>query len=420
MIVTAVSVTHHTRASSIFILADDLSGAADCAVGGTRAGLKSVVLLDGSVAEPPDVVAVDADSRYRTPEESRAVNHAIWRAHAAPGRLFYKKIDSTLRGNFATDTAALVAAGVAIVAPAFPNVGRTTRYGRVVVDGVPLERTGIWSNEPIQGEADIVAMLRSAGASALNVSLETVRGDLRAALARLVWDGQVQALVCDAETDDDLGAIAAASDGLPVYFVGSAGLLPHVIRAAGLEGRAEPPHLAFAGAIVTVVGSLADASRRQVRALESREGVATFELAPEVLRARDDHPAWHQSRDQLEQALSAGGDAIIRTAVAEHVDIAEGRVLCESLGQWLAASAPRVGALVVTGGETARAVLMAMGVRGLHLAREVAPGIALSLTLGERSIPVITKAGAFGSSSALLDCYRELAAIRRAAAHGTA
>ena len=211
------------RVDSMFILADDLCGAADCAVGGAKTGLKSIVLLDHTVNESAQVVAVDADSRYRTPAVSRAINLAIWRSHSAPGRLFYKKIDSTLRGNFATDTSSLVGAGVAIVAPAFPQAGRTVREGRAFVKGVPLERTEIWSNERMHGEAELVAMLRAEGVSALNVPLETVRGDLRRELARLVSGGQVQAVVCDAEEDDDLAAIAGASLGLPVYWVGFCG-----------------------------------------------------------------------------------------------------------------------------------------------------------------------------------------------------
>ena len=172
------------RADSMFILADDLSGAADCAVGGVRAGLSSVVLLDDSACEPAQVIAIDADSRHRSPPVSRAVNAALWRSHSAPGRLFYKKIDSTLRGNFATDMSALAGAGVAIVAPAFPASGRTTREGRVFVNGAPLASTEIWSSNRMRGEADIVAMLRAEGIPAVNVPLRTVRGDLRRELVR--------------------------------------------------------------------------------------------------------------------------------------------------------------------------------------------------------------------------------------------
>jgi D-threonate/D-erythronate kinase len=408
------------RADSMFILADDLSGAADCAVGGAKAGLKSIVLLDCAVTEPAQVIAVDADSRYRSPQESRAINVALWRSHSAPGRLFYKKIDSTLRGHFATDVSALVGAGVAIVAPAFPAGGRTTQAGRVFVNGVPLERTEIWSNDRMCGEAELVAMLRAEGVCALNVPLETVRGDLRRDLARLVSEGQVLAVVCDAEEDDDLAAIAGASVGLPVYWVGSAGLAPHLLRAAGLEGHASRPRLAIAAPILTVVGSLSAVSRRQADVLEYHAQLSVFAPTPEALRTGESHPLWQSLRAQVGQALSAGRDVVIRTAVEGHDDLAAGRVLCESLGRLLAAAAPRVGALVATGGETARALLASLGVWGLQPLREIEPGIPLSLSLGGRSIPVITKAGAFGSPAALLRCYRELAAIRRGDAADTA
>jgi uncharacterized protein YgbK (DUF1537 family) len=413
------------RADSMFILADDLSGAADCAVGGAKAGLKSIVLLDHSADGPAEVesahvFAVDADSRYSTPGASRAINLALWRSHSAPGRLFYKKIDSTLRGNFATDTSALVGAGIAIVAPAFPRAGRTVRQGRAFVKGVPLERTEIWSNEQMFGEAELVTMLRAGGVSALNVPLETVRGDLRRELARLVSEGQVQAVVCDAEEDDDLAAIAGASVGLPAYWVGSAGLVAHLLRAAGLEGHASPPRLAINAPILTVVGSLSAVSRGQADVLECHANLSVFAPAPEALRTGEGHPLWQSLRDQVGQALSAGKDVMIRTGVERHDDLAGGRVLCESLGRLLMAAAPRFGALVATGGETARALLVALGVQGLQLVREVEPAIPLSLALGRRSFPVITKAGAFGSSAALLECYLELAAIRRGDAAGTA
>jgi D-threonate/D-erythronate kinase len=407
------------RADSMFILADDLSGAADCAVGGARAGLKSIVSLDHSVTEPAQVIAVDADSRYRSPEESRAISAALWRSHSARGRLFYKKIDSTLRGNFATDVSALVGAGIAIVAPAFPKGGRTTRAGRVFVNGVPLERTEIWSNERTGGEADLVAMLRAEGVSALNVPLETVRGDLGRELARLVSGGEVLAVVCDGEEDDDLAAIAGASVGLPVYWVGSAGLVAHLLRAAGLEGHAPQPRLAITAPILTVVGSLSAVARRQAHVLECHAHLSVFAPAPEALRTGESHPLWPSLRDQVGQALTAGRDVMIRTGVGGHHDLAGGHVLCESLGRLLVAAAPRVGALVATGGETARALLLAFGARVLQPLREIEPGIPLSLALGRRPIPVITKAGAFGSPAALLRCYRELAAIRRGDAADT-
>ena len=401
---------------SVFILADDLSGAADCAIGAAKAGLDSVVLLD---ADAPDqgaaVLAVDSDSRYRPVAEAKTLSAGLWRRHAAPGHLLYKKIDSTLRGNFAAEMAALTDAGVAIVAPAFPATGRTTEGGRVFVKGVALEQTEVWASEHMQGQADIVAMLQAAGVPALSLPLSVVRGGgLRAGFERQIAGGAVQAIVCDAVRDADLAAIAAASVGLPVYWVGSAGLAAHLFVAAGLPGRAGGlPTLNVGGPIVTVVGSLSSLSHRQAQVLEAQVELARFLPSPDLLRAGPAHPGWRALETGLHDALRAGRDVMLRIAPEEHSDLAQGHALCAALNQLLAPMAGRIGALVATGGETARGLLAAFGSHALQLVREIEPGIPLSVSVGARAMPIVTKAGAFGSPAALLHCYQQLAAIRR-------
>lgn len=403
-------------ADSLFILADDLSGAADCAMGAARAGLKSIVLLEAGAAAEAEVIAMDADTRHRPAAQARALQADLWRRHAAPGRLLYKKIDSTLRGNFAAEMAGLTGAGLAIVAPAFPATGRTTRNGRVLVKGVPLERTEIWANEHMRGEADIVAMLEAQGLAAIHLPLSTVRGDLRAELARIASEGRLQAVVCDAEEDADLAAIAAASVGLPAYWVGSAGLAAQLPRAAGLQGHAGAPALAVTGPILTVVGSLSAVSRHQSEVLAAHAELTVFVPAPPVLRAGEAHPQWQALRAEVAAALAAGRDVLVRTGLEEHNDLSHGHVLCESLGRLLRPMAGEIGALVATGGETARALLPPLGAHALQLVRDIEPGVPLSVAIGTRPIPVVTKAGAFGSPDALRNCHAALSAIRRGAA----
>jgi 4-hydroxythreonine-4-phosphate dehydrogenase len=62
-----------------------------------------------------------------------------------------------------------------------------------------------------------------------------------------------------------------------------------------------------------------------------------------------------------------------------------------------------VGTLVVTGGETARAVLMAAGVDQLVVRGELEPGVVWS-TVSGRALSVMTKAGAFGDPGVLVRC----------------
>jgi 4-hydroxythreonine-4-phosphate dehydrogenase len=71
----------------------------------------------------------------------------------------------------------------------------------------------------------------------------------------------------------------------------------------------------------------------------------------------------------------------------------------------LAPCADRVGALVATGGETARAILDAWGIQRLRLLGEIEPGLPWSLAeCANRDVLILTKAGGFGTPGTLLRC----------------
>jgi len=72
----------------------------------------------------------------------------------------------------------------------------------------------------------------------------------------------------------------------------------------------------------------------------------------------------------------------------------------------------KIGALIATGGETARAVLTASGITGLRMLREVEPGVPLSVSAGARQIPVITKSGSFGNRETLAHCVKVLRGLK--------
>src|SRR5947207_2402957 len=85
------------------IIADDLTGAADCGIAFALAGLPTFVAF-GKGPPPGDaqVLALDTDSRAASPEEaSRRVHAAAKDVWGRGARTLYKKIDSTLRGHVA-------------------------------------------------------------------------------------------------------------------------------------------------------------------------------------------------------------------------------------------------------------------------------------------------------------------------------
>jgi D-threonate/D-erythronate kinase len=224
------------------IQADDLTGAADTAVGFAAAGLPTVVLpwREGVLEQVPEaaVVAFDTASRdVAAPERAGAV--AEW---CDSGAWFYKKVDSTLRGNVAAELAAVEGAlrpSRVVVAPAFPALGRTT------VDGVQR-----WEG----GEVDVAALL-----------------------------GRV---VVDAERTEDLDALARELDGSSPrpLLVGSGGLAAAFARR---RGSSPAPTPAGTGPVLVVSGSRTELARRQLERLRSLSGdhvllTGPLEDAPDV------------------------------------------------------------------------------------------------------------------------------------------
>ena len=68
----------------ILIVADDLTGAADCGAAFASHGFKTVVLLDGAGEIPEaEVVACDANTRGMTPIRAAAETARIVREHPA-------------------------------------------------------------------------------------------------------------------------------------------------------------------------------------------------------------------------------------------------------------------------------------------------------------------------------------------------
>jgi uncharacterized protein YgbK (DUF1537 family) len=226
------------------ILADDLTGAADCGVQAVRRGLRTTVSLRGV---PPDVgadvLAVDLDTR----EGNAAGARERTRAAVHDTDLLYVKLDSRLRGHVGAAIEGALdgsAAEVAIVAPAFPGQGRS----------VPV--------------ADLVALLRR----------QTTRP------VRSGFDLDAPGIVaCDAVDDADLARIAAAgrAAGRRVVWAGSAGLAA-ALFAELPAGAGSPPVVdAVPGsAVLAVVGSVAAASATQLEALLARPGCVGIVVDP--------------------------------------------------------------------------------------------------------------------------------------------
>jgi uncharacterized protein YgbK (DUF1537 family) len=380
--------------TQLTILADDLSGAADCGLQAVRHGLRSVVSLaaPGTAAgSGAAVLAWDLDTRDCGADVAYERTHAA--ASDLPPRMrLYLKLDSTLRGNLgAAVDAGLSAtgAGVALVAPAFPQLGRITVTGRHRVAG--------------QTESgDLVGLLRGQSRhSVAHLSLEQIRAGAAAEILDGLAGSGPCLVACDCERDGDLDLLAGALIERPggVVWAGSAGLASALFRAlVGSEAPAPAPHQAAAGPVLVVAGSPAAETAAQVAALLA--GASVGEVA---VGAAPEQGELARAASAVGELLSAGRDVLLHAPAGR--DASAARALGEIVGVAAETAAP--GGLVLTGGETARRVCEALGVDEIELLSELEPGIPIGRT-APRGLPIITKAGAFGGPGSLVNACAAL------------
>ena len=401
------------------ILADDLTGAADCAIAFARHGWPASVSW-GADRPPEPVVAIDADSRRLTAADAAARHRALLQSRYRPRVRLFKKIDSTLRGQPAAELSATIRllrdvghAGLAVVAPAFPETGRTTEGAAILLHGESLESTPLWAREHSYPNANLVTVLEGEGLAVRHIGLDALRAG---ALPQLMSDAigaDIDAVVCDATMPADLDVIALAT--LPraaqLFWAGTGGLALALARAEAKAASAQ--RISVRGGILFVVGSIAEASRAAATVMAADETVLPVRIAPTTLRAGADHAAWQDAAGQITAALIAGRDVLVEIAAEPEADLSEGADLARRLADLLRQAAPHIGALFVTGGETALALLDALSVTGIRLIAEIEAGVPLGLTRGALTVPVVTKAGAFGDAGTLYRCLTHLRGLKQ-------
>ncbi len=257
---------------------------------------------------------------------------------------------------------------------------------------------------------------RDAELPAARIDLRTVRRGA-GAVSRAIGGIDAGLFVADAETDEDLAAIArgALESGIRVL-AGAAGLARQlaIVIAHGGSSVAAPVQAEGTGAVLIVAASRHDATVAQVAALEAagipvvRPSQASLDGDDRVLDEVDRALADHLRHDRPVVLATAGrspstqGPAYVARLLAQVVaDLAERGL---------------VGGLVLTGGDVAAAVVDRLGGREIVLGGEVQAAIPWGVmrSVLVPSAPVITKAGSFGEREALCDCLAFLRASDRA------
>ena len=411
------------RLPPLAVIADDLTGSCDTAAQFCRYGMR--VAMTGASAPDPgpdlDLLVVNTASRGLAVERSRqvAAGSARWLLRSGC-RPVYKKIDSTLKGPWCQELAAVMAVvrpDLAIVAPAFPAWGRTNRGGRLLLDGrPPPPRPARGAGPSGIDSGNLLGRLRAEFGS----QVELLRRDLLRR-APAVIEKHIQTtrrkghrvLLFNIESDSDLERLALAGRRLDeaVLWVGSAGLARYLPLSWGrAPTRAVASGPQARGPALLICGSLNPVNKAQLEQL-GRRGLATVI----TLWDEDIHspPVAESKLEPALEALARKQSAALCLRLEQRI---RSRSHLQRLQEALQSATARLldraapGATILVGGDTALKVYEQCGAKGIRVLGDLQPGIPWGRWIGGRmdGVPVVTKAGGFGNPDTLCDIARFL------------
>ena len=395
------------------IIADDFTGANDTGVQLSKKGITVQVVLDTEgISAGGESIVVDTESRVALPEEAQSRVEKAVRAVMDKGgcRHLYKKIDSTLRGHLKEEIRAaadIYKPDAVVFTPAYPAQGRVVQGGRVYVHGVPLLDTEIARDPRNPIESDNITDVLSAclGVPAVHYGIDAVeRGEIAVEKGAYTFDASEQRHL------EEISQAVLAS-GKKVLWVGAAGLAEGLLSVV-CPGRP----------VLAVVGSISQKTMEQIAYCKERSvSCLCLDMAAVYETGGCD--------DVVRQAvalLKEGKDVVV-TAAERRSDyerfVAYGAEkglstdeLAECTKRTLSGAALRilqessVGGLFLTGGDTAIAVIRKLNASGSRIQQEILPGFVQGQICGGPldGLPVVTKAGAFGSEADIFVCMEKL------------
>lgn len=418
-------------------IADDFTGATDLCNTLVRGGMRTVQLVDVPPVETaaPQAEAVVVALKTRTVPAAEAIGKSLaalaWLRRAGARQILFKycsTFDSTEKGNIGPVAEALLDAldsPFTIFCPAFPEAGRTIYRGYLFVGDVLLSESGMRDHPltPMRDPSLVCVLARQSKERVGLVPYETVAegaAAIRAAFAALSQAGFRHAIV-DALFDRDLMAIGAAAADLALI-TGGSGIalgLPENFRRRGLLGASGGADTlpAVGGAAAVISGSCSPATQAQVAHMQGRAPVFTIDpLAAAAGRAViEDAIAWASPLlGDTPVLIAATAPPETVAAVQQRLGRERAGVLVEktlaAIAQGLVARGVR--RLVVAGGETAGAVVQALGVRALRIGRQIDPGVPWTVSLPDREdapeLALALKSGNFGAPDFFLRAFAAL------------
>ncbi|MDI3530604.1 MAG: D-threonate/D-erythronate kinase [Candidatus Atribacteria bacterium] len=448
----------------IGIIADDLTGANDCGVQFVKCNFSVKVFVDIpwkglENLVSGEIVAVNTNTRALLPQEAYERVKKLSRALAGLGNVkIYKKIDSTLRGNVGAEIDAILDVfrfPLALVAPAFPDMGRITVGGRQLVEGVPIDETEIAFDlvTPVKKSHIPTLIKEQMSKRVIYIPLSVVEKGvqcLKEKLLRVLYEKGQSVVVLDASENLHLKTIARVvlllenEHQFSFLLVGSAGLasaIAQVISPEIPERKAKNVMLSEESFGYDKTGVLMVSGSAHPRTLLQIEKLTLLDQSTRVFRIKLGYflvpeKAQSEIHKVVEEAcllLSRGYNVVLTLEDANIGKTNERRgrrfliddkisdqaskhnfawMLVRSLAEVSKQILEKtfVKVLVLMGGDTTLAVCRALECECIDLVSEISPGVVLGRIVDGpyKGMKIITKAGGFGDDDLLFKILRSL------------
>ena len=448
----------------LYLLADDLAGAHDAAIPFAKRGFAVAVISDPyrlNRFDSADIVVLDTNTRSSGEAEAiERVGAACKSIRARSGSIIYKKIDSTLRGHVALEldlVCSMMDFSLAVCAPAFPELGRTTVGGYQLLHGVPVGCDDMAGPDIPPQHASIPDLLgNTSSRETVHIDMKAVLGGSAAILRAIAeiktdqgttavvdmaepryWNGVLDAVLGDCtESTDARSPVTQMGSTLLCGSAGMAGALaerlaetqnPRTSASSRRPRPSVPTQIQKDSPVLVFACSLHDTTVRQIEAVSGRKSAAICPFDPLLIVNGQNR------RDEVErvvklaaEALADGRNAILIPKRPNQSNLQEWfNRLAEEAGardpasmviENLGAVARRLfasmdlGGLVLTGGETAGRVFRELDSDGAWILDGIDTGVALAVVTGgpHDGMQVVIKPGSYGDDSTLVKAMDRL------------
>lgn len=341
------------------MITDDLTGGGDTGIQFADKGLKVVLSIDVDDIKgiPMDAEVWVINTHTRSEPENKAakkVKKAVEILKNWHARYYYKKIDSTLRGNIGVELEAMMESLRIEKIPlcaAFPDMGRVTVDSTHYVGGKKVSESSYGRDikSPVK-ESDINKLLS-------NQMNNSERIDVK-----------------DASTNEDLENLSKEITGN--VFAGAAAWAGKLTDRLLSSSRMVHGIILSPGSVLTVSGSLNPISLEQVKYWE-QSGKGSIDI------------------NESKKNMDVDGDLIVKTSIEETTGSLKkiNKIACNlwNTGKW--------NRVILNGGDTAYGFMKSLGIGQVNVIKSLMTGVALTEYDGKYTV---LKPGGYGEAGTLV------------------